>query len=119
MTTLVHFAALWFSPVTFSPQHRSGTPESDLAKSDPSWAMCGLTDVLYVVHGSDFTSHHHERSAIALYIRVIHSTVARPMRRGRSNDSSEPSLRNYSLRSQGTSGQTPQTAPHARPPRAG
>ncbi|GAA0353941.1 transposase (fragment) [Micropruina glycogenica] len=47
-------------------------------KPDPSWAMCGLPDVLYVDHGSDFTSHHLDRTAVELHIRLIHSTVARP-----------------------------------------
>lgn len=52
-------------------------------KSDPSWAMCGIPDILHVDHGSDFTSHHLERTAIALHIRIIHSTVARPQGRGK------------------------------------
>lgn len=52
-------------------------------KSDPSWAMSGLPDVLYVDHGSDFTSHHLERTAIELHIRIIHSTIARPQGRGK------------------------------------
>ncbi len=52
-------------------------------KSDPSWAMCGLPDVLYVDHGSDFTSHHLDRTAVELHIRLIHSTVARPQGRGK------------------------------------
>ncbi|WP_427118090.1 DDE-type integrase/transposase/recombinase [Pseudarthrobacter scleromae] len=52
-------------------------------KSDPSWAMCGLPDILHVDHGSDFTSHHLEHTAIELHIRVIHSTIARPQGRGK------------------------------------
>ncbi|MDN5746147.1 MAG: Mu transposase C-terminal domain-containing protein, partial [Nocardioidaceae bacterium] len=52
-------------------------------KSDPAWSMCGIPDVLYVDHGSDFTSHHLEYTAIALKIRIIHSTVARPQGRGK------------------------------------
>lgn len=52
-------------------------------KSDPAWPMCGIPDVLYVDHGSDFTSHHLEYTAIALKIRIIHSTVARPQGRGK------------------------------------
>ena len=52
-------------------------------KSDPAWPMCGIPDVLYVDHGSDFTSHHLEYTAIALKIRVIHSAVARPQGRGK------------------------------------
>jgi putative transposase len=52
-------------------------------KSDPSWAMCGLPDILHVDHGSDFTSHHLEHTAIELHIRIIHSTIARPQGRGK------------------------------------
>ncbi len=52
-------------------------------KPDPSWAMCGIPDVLYVDHGSDFTSRHLDRTAIELHIRLIHSTVARPQGRGK------------------------------------
>ncbi len=51
-------------------------------KTDPTWVMCGLPDILHVDHGSDFTSHHLERTAIALHIRIIHSTVGRPQGRG-------------------------------------
>ncbi|WP_308471042.1 hypothetical protein [Rathayibacter sp. AY1F6] len=40
--------------------------------------MCGIPDVLHVDHGSDFTSHHLERTAIELRIRIIHSIVGRP-----------------------------------------
>src|SRR5699024_274853 len=52
-------------------------------KSDPAWSMCGMPDALYVDHGSDFTSHHLEYTAIALKIRIIHSTVGRPQGRGK------------------------------------
>lgn len=52
-------------------------------KSDPGWAMCGLPDILHVDHGSDFTSHHLERTTIELHIRIIHSTVGRPQGRGK------------------------------------
>lgn len=52
-------------------------------KTDPTWAMCGIPDILHVDHGSDFTSHHLERTAIALHIRIIHSIVARPQGRGK------------------------------------
>lgn len=52
-------------------------------KSDPQWAMCGIPDVLYVDHGTDFTSSHVARSAIDLYIRIVHSAVARPQGRGK------------------------------------
>ncbi|MDQ0078653.1 DDE-type integrase/transposase/recombinase [Arthrobacter oryzae] len=52
-------------------------------KSDPSWAMCGLPDILHVDHGSDFTSHYLERTAIELHVRIIHSTIGRPQGRGK------------------------------------
>lgn len=52
-------------------------------KTDPTWAMCGIPDILHVDHGSDFTSHHLERTAIELHIRLIHSIVGRPQGRGK------------------------------------
>ena len=52
-------------------------------KPDPSWAMCGIPDILHVDHGSDFTSHHLERTAVELHIRIIHSTVGRRQGRGK------------------------------------
>ena len=52
-------------------------------KTDPTWPMCGLPDVLYVDHGSDFISHQLARIAVDLHIRLIHSTVARPQGRGK------------------------------------
>ncbi|OBY95638.1 Mu transposase C-terminal domain-containing protein [Actinomyces oris] len=52
-------------------------------KADPAWPMCGLPDVLYVDHGSDFISHQLAGTAVDLHIRLIHSTVARPQGRGK------------------------------------
>lgn len=52
-------------------------------KQNPSWVMCGLPDILHVDRGSDFTSEHLERTAVALHIRTIHSTVGRPRGRGK------------------------------------
>lgn len=52
-------------------------------KSDPTWSMCGLPDVLHLDHGSDFTSHHLEYTAVALKVRLIYSTVRRPQGRGK------------------------------------
>lgn len=52
-------------------------------KSDPAWVMCGIPDVLYVDHCSDFTSHRLEQTALDLRLRIIHSTVARPQGRGK------------------------------------
>jgi len=52
-------------------------------KTDPGWPMCGIPEVLYVDHGSDFTSDHLARTAVDLHIRLIHSAVARPQGRGK------------------------------------
>lgn len=52
-------------------------------KPDPSWAMCGVPDVLHVDHGSDFISHHLEHATRDLHVRIIHSTVGRPQGRGK------------------------------------
>lgn len=52
-------------------------------KSNPTWAMCGLPDVLHVDHGSDFTSNHLEYTTVALKIRLIYSTIGRPQGRGK------------------------------------
>ncbi|GAA3511666.1 Mu transposase C-terminal domain-containing protein [Georgenia daeguensis] len=52
-------------------------------KTDPRWPMCGIPEVLYVDHGSDFTSDHLARTAVELRIRLIHSAVARPQGRGK------------------------------------
>jgi putative transposase len=52
-------------------------------KANPGWVMCGIPDVLYVDHGSDFTSHRLEQTALDLHLRIVHSAVARPQGRGK------------------------------------
>ena len=52
-------------------------------KADPAWPVCGIPDVLYVDHGSDFTSLHLEQAAVDLRIRLVFSTIARPQGRGK------------------------------------
>lgn len=52
-------------------------------KANPAWPVCGIPDVLYVDHGSDFTSLHLEQAAADLRIRLIYSAVARPQGRGK------------------------------------
>lgn len=52
-------------------------------KADPAWPVCGIPDVLYVDHGSDFTSHHLEQVAVDLRVELVYSTVARPQGRGK------------------------------------
>lgn len=52
-------------------------------KSDPKWPMCGIPDVLYVDHGSDFTSDHLTQVAADLKFQLVYSAVARPQGRGK------------------------------------
>ncbi len=52
-------------------------------KENPEWQVCGIPDVLYVDHGSDFTSHHLEQVAVDLHFQLVFSTVARPQGRGK------------------------------------
>ena len=52
-------------------------------KDTPSWPICGLPDVLYADHGSDFTSKHLEQVAADLRIELVFSTVGRPQGRGK------------------------------------
>ena len=54
-----------------------------LRKADPLWAVCGIPDVLYVDHGSDFTSKHLEQVAVDLHFELVYSTIARPQGRGK------------------------------------
>jgi putative transposase len=54
-------------------------------KGDPSWPVCGIPDVLYVDHGSDFTSNHLDQVAVSLRFRLVYSAVARPQGRARSS----------------------------------
>ncbi len=52
-------------------------------KAEPSWAVCGLPDVLYTDHGSDVTSHHLEQVAADLHVRLTFSTPGVPQGRGK------------------------------------
>jgi len=52
-------------------------------KADPAWPVCGIPDVLYVDHGSDFTSQHLDQVAAALRIQMTYSAVGRPQGRGK------------------------------------
>lgn len=52
-------------------------------KPEPDWPVCGIPDVLYTDHGSDFTSHRLGNTAAVLHLRIIHSQVARPQGRGK------------------------------------
>ena len=52
-------------------------------KPDPVWPVCGIPDVLYVDHGSDFTSHHLDQVAASLRFRIVYSAIGRPQGRGK------------------------------------
>lgn len=52
-------------------------------KAEADWPMCGIPDVLYVDHGTDFTSHHLAQTAKDLHFEIIYSAVARPQGRGK------------------------------------
>lgn len=52
-------------------------------KDNPSWPVCGIPDVLYVDHGSDFTSNPLDQVAASLRFRLVYSAVARPQGRGK------------------------------------
>jgi putative transposase len=52
-------------------------------KANPAWPVCGIPDVLYVDHGSDFTSIHLEQVAADLRFQLIYSAIARPQGRGK------------------------------------
>jgi putative transposase len=52
-------------------------------KADPAWPVCGVPDVLYTDHGSDFTSRHLEQVAADLHLRLVFSTAGVPQGRGK------------------------------------
>jgi putative transposase len=52
-------------------------------KAEPRWPICGIPEVLYTDHGTDFTSRHLEQACAELKVRLIFSTVGKPRGRGR------------------------------------
>ncbi len=52
-------------------------------KNNPSWHICGIPEILYTDHGSDFTSQHIEQVCLDLKIQLIFSTVGEPRGRGK------------------------------------
>jgi putative transposase len=52
-------------------------------KSQPGWHVCGIPQVLYTDHGTDFTSRHLEQVAADLKIRLMFSTIGKPRGRGK------------------------------------
>jgi putative transposase len=52
-------------------------------KGDPRWTACGIPEVFYTDHGSDFTSRHLEQVAADLNIRLSFSIAGAPRGRGK------------------------------------
>jgi putative transposase len=52
-------------------------------KQNATWPVCGIPDVLYVDHGSDFTSAHLDQVAADLRFQLVYSSVGRPQGRGK------------------------------------
>jgi putative transposase len=52
-------------------------------KGNPHWTVCGIPEVFYNDHGSDFTSEHLEQVAADLHMAVVFSTAGKPRGRGK------------------------------------
>nr|WP_220199342.1 DDE-type integrase/transposase/recombinase [Ktedonospora formicarum] len=52
-------------------------------KEDPGWQICGIPDVFYTDHGTDFTSVHLSQTGADLKIQLVFSQVGRPRGRGK------------------------------------
>jgi putative transposase len=52
-------------------------------KAEPGWYVCGIPDVFYTDHGSDFTSQHLEQVALDLRMQLVFSTAGVPRGRGK------------------------------------
>ncbi len=52
-------------------------------KTEPGWHVCGIPDVFYTDHGSDFTSRHIEQVAADLKMRLVFSLPGQPRGRGK------------------------------------
>jgi putative transposase len=52
-------------------------------KAHPAWHICGIPEILYTDHGSDFTSEHMEQVCAALKIQLVLSLPGQPRGRGK------------------------------------
>lgn len=52
-------------------------------KENSDWQICGIPQILYTDHGSDFMSKHTRQVCIGLKIRMLNSAVGRPQGRGK------------------------------------
>jgi putative transposase len=52
-------------------------------KPQAGWHICGIPQMLYIDHGTDFTSEHIEQVAADLKIRLVFSGIGKPRGRGK------------------------------------
>lgn len=52
-------------------------------KEEPCWQICGIPQILYTDHGTDFMSVHIQQVCVNLKIRHFNSAVGRPQGRGK------------------------------------
>lgn len=52
-------------------------------KERPDWQVCGIPQVLYTDHGSDFTSRHIEQVVTDLKMQLVFSSIGKPRGRGK------------------------------------
>ncbi|STO91522.1 Mu transposase C-terminal domain-containing protein [Fluoribacter dumoffii] len=52
-------------------------------KNESQWGICGIPEIMYTDHGSDFTSYHIEEVCASLKIQLIFSTIGKPRGRGK------------------------------------
>ena len=52
-------------------------------KQEKNWSVCGIPEILYTDHGTDFTSTHIDYVCADLKIQLIHSIVGKPKGRGK------------------------------------
>ena len=52
-------------------------------KCEPGWTICGIPEILYTDHGSDFTSRHIEQVCAELKTQLVFSQAGEPRGRGR------------------------------------
>jgi len=52
-------------------------------KGDPKWQACGIPDVFYTDHGSDFTSRHLEQVSADIETQLVFSEAGQPRGRGK------------------------------------
>jgi putative transposase len=74
--------ALTFAPPTVL-QTALALRQAIWRKDEPAWEMCGIPDVLYMDHGSDFISKHIEYVAADLHIQLVFSIPGMPRGRGK------------------------------------